>query len=94
MAVTASSLFIPVNSPLFTRVPRSQALSDSMTLGNGQAVLLRELVVPFVMGGHAHDRARAVVHEHVVGGEDRHLLPGEGMDAQRGPCGGPASRRW
>ena len=49
-------------------------------LGDRDAVLLGELIVPLIMGGHAHHRAGAVVHEDVVGGKYRHLLPGERVD--------------
>ena len=36
-----------------------------------QAVLDREGEVAFIMGGHSHDRARAVGHQHIVGNPHR-----------------------
>ena len=41
---------------------------------HGQAELAREVEVALVVRGHGHDRAVAVVGEHVVGGPDRHAL--------------------
>ncbi len=38
---------------------------------DGQLEALRERVVALVVGGHGHDRAGAVLHEHVVGDPDR-----------------------
>ena len=45
---------------------------------HGQRVLASKLPVPFVMRRHGHDRARAIVHQHVVG--DPH---GNGLAGQR-----------
>ena len=59
------------------QVPFALGLDD---LGDGQAVLGGELEVPLVVGGHAHDGAGAIVHEHVVGGKDGHLFAGEGVE--------------
>ncbi len=42
--------------------------------------LLRELEVALVVGGHAHDRAGAVLHQHEVGDPDRHPLAVERID--------------
>jgi hypothetical protein len=41
-------------------------------LDDRQLVLHGELVVAFVVGGHGHDRASAVTHQHVVGDPHRH----------------------
>ena len=46
---------------------------------DAQVVLRRELEVALVVGGHAHDRALAVAHEHVVGDPDPDGLCGEGV---------------
>ena len=43
---------------------------------------LRELEVALVVGGHRHDRAGAVAHEHVVGGPDRDAGAGRGVDRE------------
>ena len=45
-----------------------------------QPVLLRERVVALVVGGDGHDRAGAVLHQHVVGDPDRDLLAVDGVD--------------
>src|SRR5918994_1403759 len=52
------------------------------------AVFLRELEVPLVVGGYGHDRARPVAHQDVIGDVDGDLLPvrrvygvGAGKDA-------------
>jgi hypothetical protein len=42
-----------------------------------QAVLVSKLEVALVVGGHRHDRAFAVAHEHVVRDPHRQLFPGE-----------------
>ena len=44
-----------------------------------QLEALRELAVTFVVGRHRHDRAGAVLHQHVVGDPDRDLLAGHGV---------------
>jgi hypothetical protein len=44
-----------------------------------QAVLQRESVVALVVRRHAHHRAFAVAHEHVVADPDRQLLAGKRM---------------
>jgi hypothetical protein len=43
-------------------------------------VLRREGEVALVMSRHRHDRAGAVLHEHVVGDPDRDALAGRGID--------------
>src|SRR5579884_681821 len=43
-------------------------------LDDGNAELARKLEVALVVGGNAHDRARAVAHQHVVGDPDGNLL--------------------
>ncbi len=43
-------------------------------LADRQAVALGELTVALVVRGHGHDRAGAVVHQHVVGDPDRDRL--------------------
>ena len=45
-----------------------------------QAVLDGEVVVALVAARHGHDRAGAVVHQHVVGGEQRQLGAGDRVD--------------
>ena len=40
---------------------------------HGQLEAVREREVALVLGGHGHDRAGAVAHQHVVGGEDGQL---------------------
>ena len=45
-----------------------------------QPEALREGVVTVVMGGHGHDRARAVAGQHVVGDEDRDALAIDRVD--------------
>ena len=47
---------------------------------DGDAVGLGELEVAGVVGRDAHDRARAVVHQDVVGDPDGDALAGEGID--------------
>ena len=47
---------------------------------DGDAVALGELEVAGVVGRHGHDRARAVVHQDVVGDPDGDALAGEGID--------------
>ena len=44
---------------------------------DGKAVLLREREVALVVGGHGHDRAGAVLHEHVVGHPHRDRFAGD-----------------
>ena len=41
---------------------------------NGQVELARKHPVAFVGGGHSHDRARAVLAQHIVGDPDRQSL--------------------
>ena len=45
-----------------------------------QAELDGEIVIALVAARHCHDRAGAVVHEHVVGGEQRQLSAGDRVD--------------
>jgi hypothetical protein len=63
---------------------------------HGQVVGAREVEVALVVGGHRHDRAGAVVHEHVVGGVDRQRSPLTGLTActprNSPPC--PRSVAW
>ena len=49
-------------------------------LGDGQAVFFREGEVALVVRGHAHDRARAVRIEDVIGGVDGHFFAVDGVD--------------
>ncbi len=52
--------------------PSGASPSAGTTTGRtGQVERLRELEVSLVVRGHGHDRARAVVHQHVVGDPDR-----------------------
>ncbi len=44
---------------------------------NGQAVLFSEGKVAFIMRGHAHHRAVAVAHQHIVADPHRHLRAGQ-----------------
>ncbi len=48
-----------------------------------QAEPLREREVALVVGGHGHDRARAVAGQHVIGDEDRDRLAVDGIDRVR-----------
>ena len=90
----AASYFKPLNRPEFTSMPRvccerelgfdcgffgiTIAGQDYKT--NFEFVFLGELVVPFVMGRHAHDGAGAIVDEDVVRDPDRNLLAVEWID--------------
>ena len=47
---------------------------------NFEFVLRREFVIALIVRGHAHDGARAVVHEDVVRDPDRHLFAAVGID--------------
>ena len=49
-------------------------------LADGQVELARELVVTRVVGGDGHDRAGAVLHEHVVGDVHRQALAVDRVD--------------
>ena len=49
-------------------------------LHDRQPERLRELAVALVVRRHGHDRARAVLHEHVVGDVDRQPLAVDGID--------------
>ena len=49
---------------------------------HGQVEGLGEREVALVTAGHRHDRAGAVAHEHVVGGEHRDRLAVRGVDGQ------------
>ena len=51
-------------------------------LDDVDVVLGGEGVVALVVGGHGHDGAGPVAHEDVVGHEDRHLRPVDGVDAE------------
>src|ERR1700719_3728847 len=64
---------------LIERIARRLA-SDANYLSDRQLVLACELEVAAVMSRYAHDRARAVGGEHVVGDPDRDPLLGEGVD--------------
>ena len=46
----------------------------------GSPNFVREQEVALVVGGHGHDRARAVAGQHVVGDEDRDPLAVDGVD--------------
>ena len=50
---------------------------DVGDLPDRQTVLVRKLKIPLIMGRHAHDRAIAVAHEHIVANPDLHLLARE-----------------
>ena len=52
----------------------------STTTRTGRSNALREVEVALVVRGHGHDRAGAVVGQHVVGGVDRHLLAVDRVD--------------
>ena len=58
-------------------------------LDDRDPVLVGEGVVPVVVGGDGHDRSGAVVHAHIVGGEDRDALPVHGT-AREDPREDPA----
>ena len=60
------------------RVERVVLLADDRH--DVEVVLLGELEVALVAAGHAHDRAGAVVHEHVVGDPDRRGTAGDRVD--------------
>ena len=49
-------------------------------LADREVERLREVVVALVVGGHGHDRAGAVLHQHVVGDEHRDPLTVDGVD--------------
>ena len=56
---------------------------------DGQIERTSEVVVALVVAGHGHDRAGAVLHEHVVGDEHRDLLAVDGVGdraPQRDAC--------
>ena len=57
----------------------SRACSGAITRRIGQLEGARERVVALVVGGHRHDRARAVLHQHVVGDVHRYLLAVDGV---------------
>src|SRR6266545_307794 len=50
---------------------------------DGQSVPRRELPVALVLAGHAHDRARSIAQENVIGDEDRHQRAVEGVCGER-----------
>ena len=74
----------PSNSPELTSTPSSVVNGSSgssasgsagaMTRRIGNRILLRELEVALVMPWHAHDGARAVVHQDIIRNPDRHPL--------------------
>src|SRR5690606_16878047 len=66
---------------------------DRHHLADGQAVLDGEGEVAFVVGGHAHDGAVAVAHQHVVADPDVDLRAGQRMrDGQAGAHAGLLAR--
>ena len=69
-----------VNAPLAAASP--SARRDD--LPHRQPVRLRELEVALVVRGHGHDRAGAVVHQHVVGDPDRDPLAVDRVDDDSG----------
>ena len=82
---------MPVNSPELTstsfvgvRDVRDALLDLAVgrrdDLHDRQPELLREREVALVVRGHGHDRAGAVVHQHVVGDPDRDALVVHGVD--------------
>ena len=79
----------PSKRPELTSFP-----SSSMTSTTGRTNVSRELAVALVVGGDGHDRARAVVHEDVVGDPDRELLAVDGVDrVEAGEDAGLLGRR-
>ncbi len=52
---------------------------SSMTRRIGRSYFCAKRVVALVVRGHRHQRARAVLHEHVVGDEHRQLLAVDGV---------------
>ena len=82
---------MPVNSPELTSTSFSEcatygsavldlAVGGRDDLHDRQAEPLREREVALVVRGHGHDRAGAVVHQHVVGDPDRDPLVVHGVD--------------
>ena len=65
--------------PLRRRPARRRRVADCTTVRIGNAVALRELEIALIVRRHAHDRALAVGHQHVVGDPDRDRLAGERM---------------
>ena len=49
--------------------------------GDRQGVFARKLKIALIVPRHAHHRAGAVIHQHKIGDEHRHVCPSEGM-----PC--------
>ena len=49
---------------------------------DGQAVELREILVALVVGGHGHDGAGAVAHQHVIGDPDGHARAVDRVDGE------------
>ena len=49
-------------------------------LDDGQAEHFGKIIVALVVRGYGHNRARAVGDQHIVGDEDRNLLPRHGVD--------------
>ena len=84
----------PVNSPELTSTSSSVCATYAPVrrasagrpagrrddLADLDAVLLGERVVALVVGGHGHDRAGAVLHQHVVGDPDRDRLAVDRVD--------------
>ena len=86
-----SGALSPVNSPELTRISSSvwatyapPSLGDAARgrdhLPDLEAVLLCELMVALVVGRDGHDRARAVLHEDVVGHPDGDRLAVDRVD--------------
>ena len=62
---------------------RRRRPAERTTWRIGRPYVVRELVVALVVRGHGHDRAGAVLHQHVVGDPDRDRLAVDGIDHVR-----------
>ena len=91
IASRARSLDMPVKSPLAISRPSStnalrrrrvdrSAVRRHDHLRDRQPCFLREIEVALVVRGHAHDRAGAVLGQHVVRHPDRHAFVRERID--------------
>ena len=92
MARLASGPGSPSNWPELTRTwsryarrtpDRGSLGSAGTTTARTEAVALRELEVALVVRGHGHDRAGAVLHQHVIGHPDRNSLVVHRIDRER-----------
>ena len=91
IASLAATAFMPLNRPELTSTslslwatngcPSSGAPSAGSTTGRiGSSNAVREVEVALVVRGHGHDRAGAVLHQHVVGDEHRDPLAVDRVD--------------